>query len=295
MAHSEIPWSVNDIDRAAAIWDEFTDDARALFSILMDHPGERFSGSELAELLGRPNPQSVAGLLSRPGTLSSDVGRQWPWHWHYPEGNRDRAVYWLSSTQAELFCAARAGVVGRRKRFAEFESVERITAVAVSGDAVRVYETVVQIGVDDVPLEALNTELYEVQGIAAGEARRLEAALADRFRQHLTAANHRVRRYRIVPDGSAACIYTDIADITSNVLYEAKGSADRMSVRLALGQVFDYGRYVRRLVPDVKLAVLLPGHPSPDMRELLEEHDVGCVVRLGSGGFADLTSLERCP
>lgn len=138
-------------------------------------------------------------------------------------------------------------------------------------------------------------ETYEIQGMASTEATRFEAALVDRFRQHLTAAKHRVRRYRIIPGGSSTGMYTDVADTTSKVLYEAKGSADRMAVRLALGQVLDYGRYVRRRVPDLKLALLLPRYPPSDILELLEEHDVGCVVELGSGTFVDLTSLERCP
>ena len=56
-----------------------------------------------------------------------------------------------------------------------------------------------------------------------------------------------------IPVGSTA-LYSDLADVTANVVYEAKGSGERMSVRLALGQVLDYGRYVDQS----KLAVLLP-------------------------------------
>ena len=52
---------------------------------------------------------------------------------------------------------------------------------------------------------------------------------------------------------------SDLADVTDNVLYEAKGSAERMSLRLAVGQVLDYGHYVDRS----RLAVLLPSAPPP--------------------------------
>lgn len=99
-----------------------------------------------------------------------------------------------------------------------------------------------------------------------------------------------VKRYRIVPPGLPA-IYTDLSDVTANVLYEAKGSADRMSLRLALGQVLDYGRYVA----DAKLSILLPETPAADLVELLELYDVGCVVETAAGSFIDMTSLNRCP
>ncbi|MCV6970053.1 hypothetical protein [Mycobacterium bohemicum] len=64
-----------------------------------------------------------------------------------------------------------------------------------------------------------------------------------------------------------------------------------MSVRLALGQVLDYGRYV----DDSRLAILLPGPPAADLVELLEGYDVGCVVETTPDDFVDMTSLNRCP
>jgi hypothetical protein len=64
-----------------------------------------------------------------------------------------------------------------------------------------------------------------------------------------------------------------------------------MSVRLALGQVLDYGRFVK----GAKLSVLLPEAPEADLVELLEAHDVGCIVETEPGTFIDMTSLERCP
>ena len=78
---------------------------------------------------------------------------------------------------------------------------------------------------------------------------------------------------------------------SAGVLYEAKGTAERMSVRLALGQVLDYGRFIS----GAELAVLLPGPPAADLVELLESHNVGCVVESNLGQFADMTGLGRCP
>ena len=64
-----------------------------------------------------------------------------------------------------------------------------------------------------------------------------------------------------------------------------------MSVRLALGQVLDYGRYVQ----GVELAVLLPGMPAADLVELLKSYQIGCVVEDNPGQFTDVTGLGRCP
>ncbi len=99
-----------------------------------------------------------------------------------------------------------------------------------------------------------------------------------------------MKRYRIITAGSAS-LYSDLADTGAGVLYEAKGSSERMSVRLALGQVLDYGRFI----DDAQLAVLLPEPPAADLVELLERHDVDCVVESGEGIFVDMTSLKRCP
>jgi hypothetical protein len=117
-----------------------------------------------------------------------------------------------------------------------------------------------------------------------------EAQLARRFQMYLEKHHRKVKRYRIVPAGQPA-LYSDLADVTENILYEAKGSADRMSVRLALGQVLDYGRFVQ----GSRLAVLLPKAPPADLIGLLERHDVGCVVETTPNEFRDMTSHNRVP
>jgi hypothetical protein len=41
--------------------------------------------------------------------------------------------------------------------------------------------------------------------------------------------------------------------------------------------------------------VLLPQAVAADLVELLEAHDVGCVVETTPDNFVDMTSLKRCP
>lgn len=200
----------------------------------------------------------------------------------------------MTPEQANVFRAARDGTRPPRP-LNDFLVVNPDSPVAVRREPVAPAEPVVPIGVDEIPLEVVEVDRYEVQSTTTREAVQREAALVDRFQNFLTGNQHRVRRYRLIPDGASAPLYSDIADITSRVLYEAKGTADRMAVRLALGQVLDYGRYVRRVVPDIKLAVLLPEYPPGDISDLLKKYHVGCVVELSSGTFIDITSLNRCP
>jgi len=150
---------------------------------------------------------------------------------------------------------------------------------------------VTPVAIDAVPLADINAEQSEVEKTVSGPVIQKEALLCQRFQRYLESHRRTVRRYKICPVGASAAIYSDLVDVTANILYEAKGAADRMSVRLALGQVLDYGRYV----DDSRLAILLPEPPAADLVELLEMHTVGCVVEAGPQNFVDMTALQRCP
>jgi hypothetical protein len=149
---------------------------------------------------------------------------------------------------------------------------------------------ILTVAVDAVPLEVAATERSQVEKVVSGPVIQSETQLTGRFQEYLEGRGRKVLRYKIIPVGSTT-LFSDLADITDNILYEAKGSADRMAVRLALGQVLDYGRYIT----GSRLAVLLPEAPAADLVELLELHDVGCVVETTPGTYADMTSLNRCP
>lgn len=144
-----------------------------------------------------------------------------------------------------------------------------------------------QVSVDKVLPAALKTELFEVKAMAERMASQPEAELGQRFEQYLSARGREVCCFTVkLPDGTV--LTTDRCDVDGNVLYEAKSSADRMSVRLALGQILDYGRHVGRERADLRLAILLPAAPASDLVELLQTLGVGCVVEGPSGTFTDL-------
>ncbi|WP_254392605.1 hypothetical protein [Streptomyces buecherae] len=124
----------------------------------------------------------------------------------------------------------------------------------------------------------------ERAAVAATATRRREAELSEVFEAHLTARGHAVGRFQIRLKGKTSTLLTDLYDATDHVLYEVKGSTRRESVRMALGQLLDYGRYVRTdAEPDVPpaLVVLLPGLPDADLVELLADHGVGLIHRVG--------------
>ncbi|MFE0024574.1 DUF6416 domain-containing protein [Amycolatopsis sp. NPDC059021] len=99
-------WEAADANLAKTLWGDFGAGARRLFSILMDSPGRKFSGEELAELLNAPHGRhSVAGWLGTPGKQCLLAGREPMWRWDYPKGQTAR--YWMTDEQAALFRQAR--------------------------------------------------------------------------------------------------------------------------------------------------------------------------------------------
>jgi len=125
-----------------------------------------------------------------------------------------------------------------------------------------------------VPLEAGELDDYEIkprpEPIAAT---RHEKALVDRFVAHL--GTTMLKRHQI-PLPSGEMLWTDLYDVDTRTLYEAKSSADRGTVRLALGQILDY-RYclMTHDEPPLEYRILLPSEPVAGIPELLSEYGVG--------------------
>ncbi|WP_156926007.1 hypothetical protein [Glycomyces arizonensis] len=114
---------------------------------------------------------------------------------------------------------------------------------------------------------------------AAISVRRREAELVQRFRAFLERHRHEVKRYGISIAGLRSLFPTDVFDRTDGVLYEAKGTASRNAIRLAIGQLFDYRRHIR---PEpARLAILLPEAPEKDLQELIESVGISLVYEDG--------------
>jgi hypothetical protein len=79
-------------------------------------------------------------------------------------------------------------------------------------------------------------------------------------------------------------LHTDLFFRPNWILIEAKSSADRWAIRLAIGQLLDYQRHYSR---SPRLAMLLPEKPSPSMIELLKAKRIVAIWKTAHDRFYD--------
>lgn len=137
-------------------------------------------------------------------------------------------------------------------------------------------------GLSDVELvdpEDNRVEEYEIAPRAGTVARRDEGRLVRQFEAHLRSHGHELQRARISITGERGSLVSDTFDVTDQTLYEAKSGVDRATVRLGVGQLMDYLRFM----PGVTGALLLPAEPSADLKALIRSCGFGVTYRrLGS-------------
>ena len=135
----------------------------------------------------------------------------------------------------------------------------------------------------NVPIEQQQTEKAFVSPTREPyEADRREQRLVLALEAHLLGHGHEVFRHRILPPGEARPLFTDLFDATTGVLVEAKGTVERNAVRMAIGQLADYKRFLGEGQPK-HLAVLLPAEPRNDLRELLFSQKIDLIYPSDSG------------
>lgn len=100
---------------------------------------------------------------------------------------------------------------------------------------------------------------------------------------------HRVTGKDILLPGQRNLLRVDLYDVDSSEIIEAKASTERDSVRLALGQILDYARYVHH----ARRAVLLPKRPAVDLVDLLSGHGVSCIYETRTDVFERIDPLPR--
>ncbi|GAA4910270.1 hypothetical protein GCM10023237_32810 [Streptomyces coeruleoprunus] len=140
-----------------------------------------------------------------------------------------------------------------------------------------------QTGVKDKNAEE-HTTAETMANIPGGQRKvvRREGLLMEAFKKHLTAAGHTHKTFQITLAGEVGALTPDLYDETDHVLYEAKGQTTRSNVRMAIGQLADYRRHIPK--PDgLRVAVLLPSEPSPDVKDLLATQGVHLVFQTENG------------
>lgn len=114
-----------------------------------------------------------------------------------------------------------------------------------------------------VPVEEQHTERALITpGRDPHEAERAESQLVQKYRSYAADRGEALIRHRIVPPGEPRPIVTDLYSESRHLLIEAKGSATREAVRMAIGQLADYARFFK---PPPRRAILLPSRPREDL------------------------------
>jgi len=125
--------------------------------------------------------------------------------------------------------------------------------------------------------EAFEVEETEVTpSSATRQMIRAETLLVRRYRDWLDPSSTRLRGL-IIPIGGHV-LRADLYDTQLDVLIEAKSDISRKSVRYAIGQLFDYRRY---LDPRPTLAILLPCELDADLVALPGEAGVHVIWSAG--------------
>jgi hypothetical protein len=136
--------------------------------------------------------------------------------------------------------------------------------------------------VDVLPIERNETEKAFISPNGEQyEAERKESKLVTAFAGYLTSKGLDSCRHRLLPPGESRPLFTDLYCKQLGLLLEGKGSVTRENVRMAIGQLADYGRFVEH----GRRAILLPSKPRHDLIDLASSQ--GCVVIWPEGkGYA---------
>jgi hypothetical protein len=130
------------------------------------------------------------------------------------------------------------------------------------------------VRVDVVAIEEHNTErAFVTPDREPYEFERREAELVHRYREHLLRLGHEVSRLRVLPAGESAPLYSDLWDVTTSDLIEAKATVSRESLRMAVGQLLDYGRFVEA----ESRTVLVPSRPRGDLLSYLSNVNIAVI------------------
>jgi hypothetical protein len=138
----------------------------------------------------------------------------------------------------------------------------------------------------DVPIEQQQTEVaYVSPRQGEYEIHRREQRLVLALEKYLHTQGHEISRKKLLPPGEARPLFTDLYDSTTGTLVEAKGTVARNAIRMAIGQLADYKRFIDGGRPGF-LAVLVPSKPRQDLLDLLASQGIE-VIYPDREGFID--------
>lgn len=97
-----------DAELARTAWRKFSPRAQAVFSLLMDNPGEAMPADEIAARTGLANGRhSLAGVVAWPTRQCAEMGLTAPFRFEPPTAPGETGSYWMDPQTAQLFITAR--------------------------------------------------------------------------------------------------------------------------------------------------------------------------------------------
>jgi hypothetical protein len=111
------------------------------------------------------------------------------------------------------------------------------------------------------------------------------------FCQYLRSKRYEVKRLQVSPEGEVKPIFSDLYVPEIPLLVEAKGTVERGSIRMALGQLLDY----RRFVAEARCAILVPSRAATIQRHAAVAWTRPGVVLKCLAQRSKLTGIEPQP
>lgn len=136
----------------------------------------------------------------------------------------------------------------------------------------------------DRKVEEFRTQFSSVRGRAQYRMVRNEARLLAEYACFLQAAGDKIGRKDIAIEGGKGRLRCDLYNESRKQLVEAKGTTNRVAIRMAIGELADYRRYLPKKVPS---AVLLPERPLRDLEDLLSTQGIAVIWQDGKQHFTD--------
>jgi hypothetical protein len=125
--------------------------------------------------------------------------------------------------------------------------------------------------------EEHNTELYYLEREhPPTSAEKREAVLVKQYRQWAASLGRKAVRHRISVQDELKPLFSDLFDEEANMLIEAKGTVTREAMRMAIGQLYDYRRFIEG---NPSLYVLVPERPRADLEALATTCRVGIIFK----------------
>jgi hypothetical protein len=113
----------------------------------------------------------------------------------------------------------------------------------------------------------------------------IEMQLQARFGNYMESIGDSVRTITISIQGQKGSLKPDFYLEARNWVVEAKPSASREHIRLAIGQVLDYTNLLKMGGKQVKPAILLPMPPPQDLKALMKELQIQLIVETKLGQY----------